>query len=242
MAKNKNRARRNEQQHNTVNQASITKENETKQDEAMENIEAMENNEMEEKNIEQETNSNTIETQNDVQNTATNEAETVEEEPKPKVKKLNEIRTLEELFENYKNDSRLKSFVIHINTFYNKLKGPEKDNPDIIVSAQYSFFNGLIRHLNVNNYGEFKMKLDVLLKALVLGKNTQFNIINIIKFDHFWKYSNKIRIDFYMLMTFLDAIANPKDRRTELKRIKIEKLSNHMPDNIYRHITRYLNI
>jgi len=193
--------------------------------------------EITEKNTTESVDTETNATKQDTENKTTNEQKV----EKTSNRNIKNIKTLNDLFETYKQDPKLKDFVILINIFYNKLKGPEKDNPEIIVAAQYSFFNGILKHLNTNNYNEFKAKFDLLLKAFVLGKNTPFNIINIVKFDHFWKYSVKSRIDFYMFMTFLDAIANPKNRRTELKRLKLEKLSSHIPENIYKHITRYLN-
>ena len=231
MARNRNRNR--QQSNNIMKNEEIEKTTTAETAELEENTKSTETNDNA-----NESGTNDTTQQQVIEN---NEQKVEKETEKPTIKKLSDISTLDELFDNFKQDPKLKDFVILINIFYNKLKGPEKDNPEIIVPAQYNFFNALLKHLNTNNYGEFKTKFDILLKAFVLGKNTPFNIINIVKFDHYWKYSTKSRVDYYTFMTFLDAIANPKDRRNELKRLKLEKLNDHIPENVYRHITRYLN-
>lgn len=158
---------------------------------------------------------------------------------KQSMKQVNSVETAYELF---RNTGKLKDLVVGIKQYKDFITGPKKENPNEYVSQNYRFYNIVIKHLNDENYSRFKLKMDLFLKILNSEKDKQLNIINILKYDHFWKYGQKTRISYYLLMTFLEGLANPNTRKKELKTIDINKLASYVPEQVMINFRRYFNI
>ena len=155
---------------------------------------------------------------------------------------LSKIESATDAYELFKNTGKLKDFVVGIKQYHDFLTGPKKDSPIDYVSASYRFYNLVIKHLNTTNYAIFKLKLQVLLKVLYKEKNGVLNIINILRYDHYWTYGVKTRISYYLFMTYLEGISNPKTRVDELKRLDINSLTSYLPEQIIINLRRFFNI
>lgn len=155
---------------------------------------------------------------------------------------LKKVKSLPDAYELFKNTDVIKDLVIGLKQYYDFITGPKKDQPLEYVAANYRLYNLVINQLGDEKYSKVKTRLNVLLKVFNVEKNGAFNIINILKYDHYWKYGQKTRISYYLLMTFLEGISDPKTRRDELKRLSLEKLAKYVPVKVTENLRRYLNI
>jgi len=177
----------------------------------------------------------------------TTEQQKVEEPKAEEAKKpasvadtLKSAKTLGEALTALKANSKVKDLVIGIENYIKTIKS--NPNPQDYVAANFRLYKLLTTQLDVPNYNLFKTRFDVVLKLFVLGENDVLNPVTVLKYDHFWKYGGKSRAAYGFIITFIDAVKNPKNRRKELQKINLKTFGEYVPGNIVKHIQRYFNV
>lgn len=155
---------------------------------------------------------------------------------------LKKIESAETAYELFKENGKVKDLVIGIKQFKDFITGDRKEEPLEYISNSYRFYNLTIKQLNVQQYSLFKLRLDFILKILMREKNKELTLVNLLKFDHYWKYGQKTRISYYLLMTFLEGMADPRTRKDELKRMDVDKLADYVPESLMLNFRRYFNV
>ena len=165
-----------------------------------------------------------------------------EESPEYIHKCIKEVNSAKTAYEYFRHNGKLKDLVVGLKQYQDFIAGPKRNNPNEYVSQSYRFYNNLIKHFNTTNYPEFKLRMDILLKTLNGEKDKHLNVINLLKYDIYWKYGQKTKVSYYLLMTFLDAVADPNTRKEQLKTIDMNKLAGYVPEQVMLNFRRYFNV
>jgi len=183
----------------------------------------------------------TTETNKTIVNKQPESSQPKEEKTKQQVKpKTINAKTLDGALENLKDNSKVKDLVIGVKNYVNTLRS--NPNPHDYVNANYRFYKLIVDQLDTPDYGLFKTRFETLLKLFKLGHNDVLNPITVLKYDHFWKFGGRSRAAYGFIITFIDAVKEPKNRRKELKRINFKTFGDYVPANIVRNLQRYFNI
>ena len=168
------------------------------------------------------------------------------EETKPVNKKLtvneviNNAKTLEEALTGLEKIDNVKDLAIGVRNYVKTISG--ETNPQSYAAANFRFYTLLTTQLNTTNYGLFKVRFETILKLFGTYEQSVLNAINVLKYDHFWRYGGKSRAAYGMLISFIDAVKKPNNRKKELAKINFKTFGDYLPTTIVSNIQRYFKL
>ena len=172
--------------------------------------------------------------------------ETKPEGTKPVNKKLtvneviNNAKTLEEALTGLEKIDNVKDLAIGVRNYVKTISG--ETSPQSYAAANFRFYTLLTTQLNTANYGLFKVRFETILKLFGTYEQSVLNAINVLKYDHFWRYGGKSRAAYGMLISFIDAVKKPNTRKKELAKINFKTFGDYLPTTIVSNIQRYFKL
>jgi len=185
------------------------------------------------------TNKNTTTTSdNSKTNTTTNKNNetTTSSKPKPTMN----VKTFEELYNNFKDDPLYGPLVNAFKTYRDFIRNKPHKKDKEWVNQNYQLYTQVKLLLVDKDFSKVSRYMDMINKILLLDK-VAFNPLYLLRYDYIWPGTLASRKEWLVLFTLLTELANPAVRKERLKTIDLNEglsdLSNGLKENIKKYYT-----
>jgi len=190
------------------------------------------------------TNSNTTDknttNSSDTSSTQTSTNKTIESTTSNKPKPTMNVKTFEELYDNFKDDPFYGPLVNAFKTYRDFIRNNPHKKDKEWVNQNYQLYTQVKLLLVNKDFSKVVRYMDMINKILLLDK-VAFNPLYLLRYDYIWPGTLASRKEWLTLFTLLTELANPAVRKERLKTIDLNEgladLSNGLKENIKKYYT-----
>jgi len=128
---------------------------------------------------------------------------------------------------------------------YQQVMSNRTIDPKLGASKQYDLYNTIVGALQTNDYGVFKIKMNIINLAFNAFKDSAYRDMFLFRFDEQWKWGAKELVTFQHLITVITTLADLATRKNNIKKIDMVKALDadeiKLSEDAKAHIQKYYN-
>jgi len=184
------------------------------------------------------TNKNTTKNSSKTTSTKTSTNKTTGSTTTNKPKPTMNVKTFEELYNNFKDDPIYGPLINAFKTYRDFIRNKPHKKDKEWINQNYQLYTQVKLLLVDKDFSKVSKYIDMINKILLLDK-VAFDPLHLLRYDYIWPGTAITRKEWLALFTLLTELANPTIRKERLKTINLNEglsdLSNGLKENIKKY-------